>query len=311
MSNQIEVVSVNISREKGTTKESVPGIEVDSFGVVGDAHAGAWHRQVSLLDYESIVRFQSQHGISVSSGSFAENITLKGFDFCGASLLDRFRIGDVELEVTQIGKACHGSGCAIFNQVGECIMPKEGLFCRVLSCGSIKPGDVVRYLPNTLRFKIVTLSDRAFSGQYTDKSGPLVRGILEEHFAGKRWKVQMDNILIADDEERFWEVLEDSQEDGIDVLISTGSTGVGPRDIAPDVVTDFCEKLIPGIMDHIRLKCGADSPNSLISRSLAGVSGKMLVFALPGSMKAVREYLDEILTLLEHLLLMVRGIDAH
>lgn len=311
MSNNIEVVSVNVSKEKGTIKQTVPCIELDETGIVGDAHAGNWHRQVSLLDYESIERFMKSHDIAIAPGAFAENITLRGCDLSNACLLDRFRFGDTEIEVTQIGKKCHGSACSIFKQVGECIMPREGLFCRVLSGGTIKPGDMVEHIPMTLRVRVVTLSDRAFAGVYPDLSGTYVGEVLETFFAERRWRIAMDKEVLSDDEERYWETLEESMEEGIDVLISTGSTGVGPRDIASNVVTDFCEKLIPGIMEHTRLKYGANNPNALLSASVAGVSGQMLVFALPGSVKAVKEYMNEIVKVLEHLLLMVRGIDTH
>ena len=146
-----EIASVNISLEKGTVKEPVESIMIDSLGVREDAHAGDWHRQVSLLSEESIALFSRQMERECQAGEFAENITTRGVDLLQVAPLDRFRIGTVELEVTQIGKHCHGDNCAIFQAVGKCVMPKEGIFCRVLKEGEAKPGDSIEFKPRLLR----------------------------------------------------------------------------------------------------------------------------------------------------------------
>ena len=99
--------------------------------------------------------------------------------------------------------------------------------------------------------------------------------------------------------------------EGHEIIITTGGTGIGPRDFTPDVVKPLLDKEIPGIMDYIRLKYGAEKPNALLSRSIAGVSGKSLIFVLPGSFKAVKEYMSEILPMLNHLFAMMSGIDSH
>jgi MOSC domain-containing protein YiiM len=142
---EIKVVSVNISEKKGTIKTPVHQIQIDRQGVVGDAHAGDWHRQVSLLAKESIDKFSAMSGQQYKYGEFAENITTEGMELYKASIGDRFRLGELELEITQIGKECHGNGCAIFVQVGKCVMPKEGVFCKVISPGKVKAGDQLMY----------------------------------------------------------------------------------------------------------------------------------------------------------------------
>ena len=110
------------------------------WGIEGDAHAGEWHRQVSLLAGESIDRMREKMP-EIDHGMFAENIVTRGIDFSGLSVGDSLNIGDdVVLEITQIGKECHNAGCAIKRTTGECIMPKEGLFCRVLEGGRVTPG---------------------------------------------------------------------------------------------------------------------------------------------------------------------------
>ncbi|MCK4324796.1 MAG: MOSC domain-containing protein [Armatimonadetes bacterium] len=311
MSKSAEVVSVNISVEKGTVKHPVPEIHLDERGIIGDAHAGAWHRQVSLLSQDSIDRFAAEMAIQLSPGDFGENIDLCGIDLTAVAVLDRLQIGQVELEVTQIGKECHGDTCAIYRQVGTCIMPTEGLFCRVVQGGTIQPGDPVEYLPRPLKFQIITLSDRAFAGEYADRSGPRVRELLEAFLEDKRWHPRIEQSILPDDADELRAALIAAQEAGVDVIFTTGGTGVGPRDITPETVAGICDKLIPGIMEAIRIKFGAQNPNALLTRAVAGVRGQTLIYALPGSVRAVDEYLGEILLTMEHLILMLHGLDVH
>lgn len=311
MSSPIEVVSVNISTKKGTIKQPVDRILIDAHGILEDAHRGPWHRQVSLLSRESIDMFSKRSGRSFANGEFAENITLKGIDLSKVALLDRFRIGSVELEVTQIGKKCHGDGCAIYREVGQCIMPKEGLFCRVIEGGEVRSGQDATYLPKTLAFLILTVSDRASKGEYQDLAGPRVKELLQAFLSNKRWHHRIDSAIIPDDSARLTEKLHQAKQAGVDVVVTTGGTGIGPRDITPDIVMKICDKQLPGIMDAIRIKYGMSNPNALLSRSVAGVTGKTLIFTLPGSVKAVGEYIEEISKILEHLLLMLHGLDAH
>jgi MOSC domain-containing protein YiiM len=143
----IAILSVNISLEKGTVKTPVEKITLNSTGVVNDAHAGDWHRQVSLLGKESFDKFSIEAGRKVEYGEFAENITTEGMELFKTTPGDRFIIGNVELEVTQIGKKCHGTSCAIFKEVGNCVMPKEGIFCKVIRPGEIAAGDKMIFVP--------------------------------------------------------------------------------------------------------------------------------------------------------------------
>lgn len=143
----LKVVSVNISVEKGTIKTPVPSITLTQQGVENDAHAGDWHRQVSLLALESIQKFEASAKRTINHGEFAENITTLGMELFKAKPGDRFQNKDVILEVTQIGKSCHGSNCNIFKEVGACVMPKEGIFCKVIKPGILKPGDELSYVP--------------------------------------------------------------------------------------------------------------------------------------------------------------------
>jgi MOSC domain-containing protein YiiM len=137
------VVSVNISSKKGIRKKPVREAEIiTDHGIKDDAHAsGTWHRQISLLALESIKKMQDL-GLKVKPGDFAENITTEGIDLIKLPVGTRMKIGDVEAEVSQIGKECH-TRCAIYYQAGDCVMPKEGIFVKVLKGGKIRVGDPI------------------------------------------------------------------------------------------------------------------------------------------------------------------------
>ena len=136
------VKAVCTSSIKGIQKSEVDSVKLCAdWGIEDDAHAGSWHRQVSLLPYEKIEDFKAR-GADVSNGSFGENIIVEGFDLKSLPVGTRLRSGNVKLELTQIGKECHAR-CAIYHKMGDCIMPREGAFCKVLQGGTIRPGDEI------------------------------------------------------------------------------------------------------------------------------------------------------------------------
>jgi MOSC domain-containing protein YiiM len=140
-----KIISINVSEKKGMRKKSVDSAVLkDNFGIEGDAHASdKWHRQVSLLATESIKKMQDK-GLDVGPGDFAENITTVGVDLPNLPVGTKMTIGDdIELEVSQIGKLCHNR-CAIYEQAGDCVMPREGIFVKVIKGGTIKTGDEIR-----------------------------------------------------------------------------------------------------------------------------------------------------------------------
>ncbi|HDP75077.1 MAG TPA: MOSC domain-containing protein [Bacteroidales bacterium] len=307
----VKVVSVNISEKKGTTKHAVESIQLNSLGVKGDVHAGAWHRQVSMLGVESIDKFTKASGLPVKYGDFAENITTQGFELFKTKPGDRFIGAGIELEVTQIGKSCHGNGCVIYRQVGNCVMPKEGIFARVIKGGALKAGDELSFYPKVYRVKVITLSDRASRGEYNDRSGPEVAKLTGEFFNSIAWQYELDSEIIPDDAKLLENRLVEAQNAKYDLVVTTGGTGIGPRDVTPEVVRRLLDKEIPGIMEYIRLKYGTEKPNALLSRGVAGLMGTTFVYTLPGSVKAVREYMAEIVKVQKHLFLMLMGIDSH
>jgi molybdenum cofactor synthesis domain-containing protein len=309
--NKLKILSVNISEQKGTIKKSVESIELTATGVSNDAHAGKWHRQVSLLGTESIAKFEAKAGRKINFGEFAENITTEGFLLYKMHPLDRIKNDEICLEVTQIGKHCHGDGCAIYREVGNCVMPKEGIFARVLKGGNLKAGDTLEYYPKIYKAMILTLSDRASEGEYEDRSGVRIKEILEKHADESGILIAVNRIVIPDDAGMLTFHLQQAGEEHVDFIFTTGGTGIGPRDITPETVKPLLDKEIPGIMELIRIKYGQEKPNALLSRSVAGLMGSSLIYTLPGSVKAVNEYMEEILKTLNHLVYMQYGLDVH
>jgi MOSC domain-containing protein YiiM len=141
-----EIVAINISEKKGIPKKTIESGEfIENYGLSGDAHAGNWHRQVSFLAQESIDKMKAAGISELSAGKFAENITTIGIELHTLKLGTILKVADVEFEISQIGKECHHK-CAIFDLVGDCIMPKEGIFAIVLKGGTIKKGDKIEVL---------------------------------------------------------------------------------------------------------------------------------------------------------------------
>ena len=162
-----------------------------------------------------------------------------------------------------------------------------------------------------MKIHIITVSDRASRGEYEDRSGPRIRAMLEEYARARGKEFTLSAEIVADEVERLREALLRACGVGADVVITTGGTGVGPRDITPEVVLAIADKTIPGIMEHIRLVFGQRNPLALLSRSVAAVRGRTVIYALPGSVKAVEEYVPEILKTVEHVVGLVRGAQVH
>jgi len=165
-------------------------------------------------------------------------------------------------------------------------------------------------LPDRFEVLIITLSDRAFKGEYQDLSGPRIKEKLSEFFTAQEWKYDIQMNLIPDDTGTLQKIVVEACEK-VNLIFTTGGTGIGPRDITIETIKPMLSKEIPGIMEFIRNKYGAEKPNALLSRGVAGIAGKSLIYTLPGSVRAVDEYMTEILKTLKHTVLMQHGIDSH
>ena len=297
-----KIMAVNISEERGTQKKNVHSARlIEDWGIEHDAHAGKWHRQVSLLSYEKIEEFRKK-GAPVDEGAFVENLIIQGIDLRHLPVGTRLACGEVLLEVTQIGKQCH-NGCEIFRLMGDCIMPREGIFAKVLRGGMISEGDEITVEKRPLRAAILTASDSGYAGEREDVSGPTIRKILEEN----GYQV-VHTILLPDDREMLAQEMSRIADEGVaELLVTTGGTGFSPRDCMPEATMDITERAVPGIPEAIRAYSMTITPRAMLSRAAAGIRKYTLIINLPGSPKAVKESLEYILPSLEHGLEILTG----
>jgi molybdopterin adenylyltransferase len=165
-------------------------------------------------------------------------------------------------------------------------------------------------LPEKFEVLVITLSDRAHRGDYEDLSGPRIREKITDFFSSSGWPFNISSELIADDAGILKELITRAG-NNYNIIFTTGGTGIGPRDITVETVTPLLKKEIPGVMEFIRIKYGSEKPNALLSRGIAGITGKSLIYTLPGSLRAVEEYMTEILKTLKHTIYMQYGIDRH
>ncbi|MCH5342689.1 MAG: molybdenum cofactor biosynthesis protein [Acetatifactor sp.] len=299
------VRAVCISEKKGTAKQNVGECRlIENYGLEKDAHAGDWHRQVSLLSFDEVEKFRAR-GAKVDDGAFGENLLVEGFDFKTYPVGTRFVCNDVILEITQIGKQCH-SECAIFHQVGDCIMPREGVFAKVIRGGVIKVGDKLELAPTRFRAAVVTASDKGVKGEREDLSGPAI----EEMITGKGYQVVESKILPDDEEVLYRELVRFADEVKVDVIFTTGGTGLSPRDNTPEATLRAATKNVPGIAEAIRAYSLTITPRAMLSRAVSVMRGQTLIINLPGSPKAVRESLEYILPSLEHGIRIMQGTDG-
>lgn len=161
-----------------------------------------------------------------------------------------------------------------------------------------------------IKVVIITLSDRASRGEYEDISGIVIKNYVENYLKNKGWNFETDYCIIPDDAKLLREKIL-SVKSNVDLIFTTGSTGISPRDIVPETIKPMINKEIPGIMELIRVKYGMKIPNAVLSRGIAGIIGTAQIYTLPGSVKAVNDYMNEILKTLEHLIYMYWGIDVH
>lgn len=294
-----KVRAVCISEKRGTQKKNIESaVFVEDWGIQGDAHAGKWHRQVSLLSQETIEAFKAR-GAQITDGAFGENLVVSGYDFTKFPVGTRFACKDVVLELTQIGKECH-HGCEIFQKMGECIMPTNGVFARVLHGGTIQTGDEfhVQY-----RVAVITLSDTASKGEREDVSGQTIADIVTK--AG--YEVVLRKIIPDDGEELTKLLCELADTDKADLILTTGGTGFSQRDNTPEATMQVLERETPGISEAMRYYSLQITPRAMLSRGVSGIRKEALIVNLPGSPKAVRECLEYAIGALTHGLDILKG----
>ena len=339
-----KIVALCISEARGTVKHAVPQVKlIKDYGIEGDAHAGHWHRQVSLLSAEQVEAFNQRIACGNAQilekaklatldakesdniaepgetekaiiepaieGTFGENILVSGIDLRQLPVGSTLTAGAVILKLSQIGKECH-SHCQIFHRVGDCIMPREGVFATVEQCGVLSPGmPITVHLPASdapLRAAVVTLSDKGSRGERVDTAGPRAAELL----AAAGYEV-VEQVLLPDVQakiERELKRLADSRQ--VDLIITTGGTGMAPRDVTPEATLAVATRSVPGIAEAIRAGSLAITKRAMLSRGVSVLRNGTLIVNLPGSKKAVEEALEIVLPVLEHGIRLAKGTDG-
>ena len=301
----VKVLAVCTSDRRGIQKTNVnSGYFSTDWGIDGDAHAGNWHRQVSLLSADKIEEF-NRRGADVVPGAFGENLVVEGFDFRNLPVGTLLRCGGVLLEMTQIGKECH-THCAIYHKMGECIMPHEGVFARVLESGEIRVGDEMvieeRKTPRPWQAAVITLSDKGAAGQREDKSGPAI----VERLKASGYEV-VETLLLPDDQAKLaYELTRLADQRQLDLILTTGGTGFGPRDTTPEATLSVMTRNAPGIAEAIRAESLKITKHAMLSRAASVIRGKTLIINLPGSPKACMESMDVFMDAIPHAMGLLR-----
>jgi len=273
------------------------------WGIPGDAHAGTWHRQISLLSQEAVDEF-NRMGAKVSPGAFGENFLVKGYDLKSLRIGTILQSKNIVLQVTQIGKQCH-SGCDIAKRMGKCIMPVEGIFARVLKGGMVAPGEEL-VIHDTFRVALLTISDKGSQGERKDESGPMMESLLDDHLftVVSREILPDEQTLLA---ERLSCIADEAQ---ADLVLTSGGTGLSPRDVTPEATLSIADKIVPGIPEAMRARSLSITDRGMLSRSACVIRSRTLIVNLPGSPKAVKENLSAILLVLPHALGTMMGFDV-
>ena len=237
-----KVIAVCTSDRKGIQKKDVSTAHFSTeWGIDGDAHAGKWHRQISLLSADKIEAF-NKRGANIIPGAFGENLVVEGFDFRALPVGTLLRCNDVLLEMTQIGKECH-SHCEIYKKMGECIMPREGVFARVLEPGTISVGDEMVIVPREGHFPwqaaVITLSDKGAAGERKDESGPAIAKRLRD--AG--YTVVEEPAIPDDARVLKQQLIRLCDQRRLDLILVTGGAGSA----AQEVMLAVSDKPAPGI----------------------------------------------------------------
>lgn len=306
--------NICISKNRGTAKTAVSEVKVvEGYGLEQDAHGGNWHRQVSLISAEKIEQFK-ERGAKVSPGAFGENLIVEGIDFASLPVGTYIFIGQreaeaVKLKLTQVGKECHNH-CPIFQTMGDCIMPRAGVFAVVVKGGTIRPGMQVwtESMGPDAEFTaaVITLSDKGAAGEREDLSGPKVTEYLERF-----GYTVVEQLLLADDREALErELIRLADQRQVNVIFTTGGTGFSIRDITPEATISVCHRMTNGIAEAIRAHSMEITPRAMFSRAVSGIRGRTLIVNLPGSPKAVEESLAFLLPHLKHGLGVLRGTEG-
>jgi molybdopterin adenylyltransferase len=296
-----KVTSANTALSKGEKKSPVDAIVlVPGKGVQGDAHFSDL-RQVSLLAQESVDR-RRPAGFELEAGDFGENLTVEGIDLLALGVGARLTVGsEAILQISEIGKTCN-EPCSIGKRLGQCVMPTEGVFAKVMRGGTVRPGDSIEPA-NIKAGAVLTSSDRCSRGERQDESGPLLVDLL----TGMGITV-VDYTILPDDQVGLTDKLFFlADRCAVDVILTTGGTGLSPRDRMPEAATLVIDSSVPGIAEALRQGGMKHTPFACLSRGSSGLRGRTLIINLPGSARAIEESSDLLKAILPHAIEVLRA----
>lgn len=295
------ITAVCTSPQKGTEKINVKSANlIENWGIENDAHAGNWHRQISLLSVDKVKEFNKK-GANVKDGSFGENILVEGIDIASLPVGTCLKCGQVILEITQIGKECHNA-CAIRERVGDCIMPRQGVFAKVLKGGKIHTGMEINI---AFKVAVITMSDKCSLGLREDISGKTIIDLLPKNYAPAIYKI------LPDDKNQLEKTLiELCDKEHCNLILTTGGTGFSQRDITPEATLAVAHKNAFGICEAIRYENMKITKKAMLSRAISVIRGNTLIVNLPGSPKAVKESMSVFIDIIPHALNLLLGKDG-
>jgi molybdenum cofactor synthesis domain-containing protein len=301
------IKQICISKRRGTEKTPVPCVHlIENYGLENDAHAGNWHRQVSLLSKAKVDEFNAKGG-KAAPGDFGENILAEGIDFSSLPVGTQLKIGDALLEISQIGKECH-THCAIYQRVNDCIMPREGVFARVITGGKIQEGDTITVLEAQKKYTaaVVVCSDAGSKKQREDLSGPTAKEMLEEGGF-----VVEEVVVIADEQKLIENTLKRlADQRQICLIVTSGGTGFSKRDVTPEATQAVATRQAMGFARAIEIGSLQITPRAMLSRAVSVIRNESIIINLPGSPKAVRESLEIVLKSAKHGVDILKGWDG-
>ncbi len=305
------IEAICVSEKKGQRKSPVKSaVLIANDGIETDAHAGAGHRQVSILAADDIETVRKDLP-DIGPGDFAENLIVSGLDLGSLGLGTRLRLGgEAVLSITQIGKVCH-TPCRIGELTGDCIMPRLGLFARVVEGGRISDSDPAEIIEavgrDTYQAVVLTISDRCSRGEAQDTAGPAVANLLGASLAAHVYATE----IIPDESGTITGRLKHYCDGhSIDLVVTVGGTGFSPRDVTPEATRQVVERPTPGLDEAMRGASLAKTPHAMLSRGVSGICGATLIVNLPGSTRPAVENLDAIIPALGHGLAKLRGDEA-
>lgn len=299
------LISVNLGKIRGIPKHPVEkGILSPEWGLKGDAHGGDWNRQISLFPIETLSLVPRNIRESFEENSYSENLTLEGIPPEKLRPGTVLSIGNAHVKILEIGKKTFEPP----ESGRPYIVSREGRFGRVIKGGRVKSGDLVSILeegtpePGSPRLVCITLSDKGARGEREDISGRFLTW-----YATRLGAEILFSTIIPDEKGQIKKALLKGIEEKADLILTTGGTGLAPRDVTPDATLEVIDREVPGFAEAMRLESLKKTPHAMVSRAVSGIAGRTLIINLPGSPKAVAECMEVIFPALKHAIEKLRG----